>query len=118
MLITFEPTTEKVQVGLGECTPQALPAMTPSGYPYITTPSGYTPVQGTLAAGGTAAFPIMGEAVYNHIGFYDGENKTLLVTKFKMDDADAMTTGLETIATALAADTGAIVLKSDGTLGS
>lgn len=117
MLVTFEPTGENVQVGQFETTPQRLASIT-SNPIYITTPSGYTPVQGTLTAGSSAAFPILGTANNYYIGFFDGLNKTLLVTKFPMDDSDAVTTGLATIAAALVADTAAITLKSDGTLGS
>ena len=117
MLVTYDPTGENVQVGLGETTPQRLGSFA-SNPIYIDTPAGYTPIQGTLAAGSSAAFPILGTANGHYIGFFDGENKTLLVTKFEMDDAAAVTTGLATISAALVADTAAITLNSDGTLGS
>lgn len=117
MLVTYAPTGENVQVGPFETTPQALAAIT-SNPIYITTPSGYTPVQGTLTAGSSADFPILGAANGNYIGFYDGMNKTLLVTKFLMDDATAVTDGLAALAGALVAGAGAVTLNSDGTLGS
>ena len=120
MLISFTHSngvTENVQVGLGECTPQSLAAIT-SNPIYLDTPAGYTPIQGTMASGSSALFPILGSANGYYIGFYGGENKTLLVTKFEMDDATAVATGLATISAALVADTAAITLRSDGTLGS
>lgn len=117
MLVTFDPTGENVQVGPFETTPQRLSSIT-SNPIYLDTPSGYTPVQGTMASGSSANFPILGTANRHYIAFYDGLNKTLQVCKFAMDDAAAVTTGLATIATALNAATEAITLKSDGTLGS
>ena len=117
MLVSFthdNGTIENVQVGLGECTPQSLAAIT-SNPIYLDTPAGYTPIQGTMATGSSALFPILGSANGNYIGFYDGENKTLLVTKFEMDDADAVTTGLTSLAVALASDETAIVLEKNGT---
>jgi hypothetical protein len=115
MQVTFAPTGENVFVGQNATTPQALSAIT-SNPIYLDTPAGYTPVQGTMAAGSSAFYPILGTANGHYIGFYAGENKTLLVTKFRMDDATAVTTGLATIAAQLAADEGAIVLDSDGTI--
>jgi len=117
MLITFEPTGENVEVGPLATTPQRLSAIT-SNPIYLDTPSGYTPVQGTLTAGSSAFYPMLGAANGNYIGFFAGDNKTLLVTKFLMDDATAVTTGLATIATALGAGDGALILKRDGTAGS
>lgn len=117
MLVTFQPTGENVQVGQFETTPQRLATIT-SNPIYLDTPSGYTPVQGTMASGSSADFPILGTANNYYIGFFDGMNKTLLVAKFPMDDAAAVTTGLATIVAALNASTEAITLKSDGTLGS
>jgi hypothetical protein len=120
MLLIFthaDGTTENVQVGQGETTPQRLGSFA-SNPIYITTPAGYTPVQGTLTAGSSAAFPILGTANGNYIGFYDGENKTLLVTKLLMDDSTAVTTGLATIAGALEAGDATLYMLSDGTAGS
>ena len=117
MLVTFQPTGENVQVGLGETTPQALSAIT-SNPIYLDTPSDYAPVQGTMASGSSAAYPILGAANGHFIGFYAGMNKTLLVTKFKMDDASAVTTGLATIAGALGDGDDVLILKSDGSAGS
>lgn len=115
MLVTFAPTGENVQVGPFETTPQALASIS-SNPIYITTPSGYTPVQGTLTAGSSADFPILGAANGHYIGFFDGENKTLLVTKFLMDDAAAVTAGLTTISDALINGDAYIGLNSDGSL--
>ena len=116
MLVTFEPTGENVQVGLGEATPQKLSGIS-SNPIYITVPSGYV-MQGSLTTGSSAAYPLLGQGAGFYIGFYAGDNKTLLVTKFKMDDETAATTGLATLAAALAAGTDAITLKSNGDLGS
>ena len=120
MLLVFthaDGTTENVQVGPGETTPQRLAPIT-SNPIYIDTPSGYTPVQGTMASGSSAFFPILGSANGNYIGFYDGENKTLLVTKLLMDDANAVTAGLALIATALTDADPVLYMLSDGTAGS
>ena len=114
MLITFSPTGENVEVGEFAAVPQRLAAIT-SNPIYITGPSGTTPIQGTLTAGSSPFYPILGTANENYIGFFAGQNKTLLVTKFAMNDATAVTTGLATIATALAAGDGALGLESDGT---
>lgn len=113
MLVTFVPTGENVEVGPGAATPQKLAAMT-SNPIYIDTPSGYTPVQGEMADGSKANFPILGAANGAYIAFYAGENKTLLVTKFKMDDAAAVTAGLAAIAAALTAGNAVLQLDSDG----
>lgn len=113
MLVTFVPTGENVEVGLGGTTPQKLAAIT-SNPIYITTPSGTTPVQGNMASGSRASYPILGSANGNYIGFYAGENKTLLVTKFKMDNAAAVTAGLAAIAAALTAGNAVLDLDSDG----
>jgi hypothetical protein len=117
MLITFVPTGETVQVGLGACTPQALAGYT-SNPIYLTTPSGYTPVQGTMAAGSSANFPMIGQYNQPAIGFYSANVHAYLVTKFTMDDAAAVTTGMATISTALDADDATLLINSDGTAGS
>ena len=107
------PAGETVQVGLAGLTPQKLNGIT-SNPIYITTPSGYTPIQGELTAGSSAAFPILGEARYFRIGFYNPGNANA-VTTFRMDDSDAADDAMDSIATALAGDETAIVLLSDGT---
>lgn len=117
MLITFAPTGENVEVGPLAATAQKLSAIT-SNPIYLDTPGGYTPVQGTMAAGSSAFYPILGSANGNYIGFFAGDNRTLLVTKFLMDDATAVTDGLAAIAAALAAGDGALELNSDGSAGS
>lgn len=117
MLITHEPSGETVQVGLGACTPQALAGYS-SNPIYLDTPAGYTPVQGTMAAGSSANFPIIGQYNKPSIGFYSGNVHAYLVTKFEMDDAAAVTTGMATISTALDASAETLILKSDGTAGS
>jgi len=116
MLITFTAgnTTENVEVGEFAAVPQRLAAIT-SNPIYITVPSGTTPIQGGLTAGSSPFYPILGTANGNYIGFFAGQNKTLLVTKCLMDDATAVTDGLTNIAVALAAGDGAIILNSDGT---
>ena len=117
MEVTFEPTGEKVQVGLGGAVAQRMATIT-SNPIYIETPSGTTPVEGTLVAGSSAAYPIIGAANGHFIGFYGGAGQTIFITKFGMDDADAVTAGLNAISAALVAETAAITLKADGTLGS
>lgn len=114
MLITFVPTGETVQVGLGAATPQALAGYT-SNPIYLTTPSGYTPVQGTMTAGSSANFPIIGQYNKPSIGFYSGNVNAYLVTKFEMDDATAVTTGMATISTALGVPQETLFLLADGT---
>lgn len=116
MLITFAPTGENVEVGQSAATPQALGTIA-SNPIYIDVPAGYTPIQGSLEAGSSSAWPILGSAKNHYIGFFAGQSKTLMVTKFKMDDAAAVTTGLASIATALAAGDLAVTLNSDGTTG-
>lgn len=113
MEVTFAPSGERVFVGDNATTPQRLAAIT-SNPIYLTTPAGYAPVQGTMTAGSSAFYPILGSANGHFIGFYAGENKTLLVTKFQMDDAAAVTAGLASISEQLAADEAAIILASDG----
>lgn len=116
MLVTFGPTGENVEVGPNGTTPQKLSAIT-SNPIYLTTPAGYEPVQGTMTAGSSAFYPILGDANGHYIGFYAGDNKTLLVTKFKMDDATAVTDGLTALAVALSDDpVVSVTLASDGTV--
>ena len=115
MLITFVPTGETVQVGLGACTPQALAGYT-SNPIYLTTTAGYTPVQGTMTAGSSANFPMIGQYNKPSIGFYSGNVHAYLVTKFEMDDAAAVTTGMATISAELNDSSEAITIGSDGEL--
>lgn len=107
------PAGETVQVGLAGLTPQKLNGITSSPIT-IDTPSGYTPIQGTLATGSSAAYPLLGQAAYFSIGFYQAGNANAITT-FRMDDTDAADDAMDSIATALAADETSIVLLSDGT---
>jgi hypothetical protein len=115
MLVTYTPTGENVEVGPGAAVAQALSGIT-SNPIVITTLPGYTPVEGTMAAGSTAAYPILGRSAGPSVGFYDGLNKTLLVARFYLEDATAVTTALAGIATELQAGTGAVTLDADGTV--
>lgn len=99
MQITFTPSGETVEVGLGANSAQKGPIAGPYSGPYITTPSGYVPVQGTLTANTSYLAAIGPGGAY--ISFYNQLGN--LVTKFKMNDAAAATTGMATIATALGA---------------
>lgn len=118
MQITFEPTGEVV-TGVGvTVTPQFTNGIGTLVLPTYTVPSGYTPVQTTLTAGSPAAILAGSYSTGYYVRFFAGDAKTLLVTKFKMDDADALVAAAATIESALNAATEAIVLKSNGSLGS
>lgn len=84
--------------------------------PVYSVPNGYTPVQSTLTSG-SPAYVISGDAGY-YIRFFSGDMKSLLPTKLRMDDADALEAARITIDTALAADAGVLNLLSDGSAGS
>lgn len=84
--------------------------------PVYAVPSGYTPVQSTLSSG-SPAYVISGDAGY-YIRFFSGDIKSLLPTKLRMDDANALEAARITIDTALAADAGVLNLLSDGSAGS
>lgn len=124
MLITFAPTG--VTVDTTVATPQAGPITGPytpetTTYNYgssfvspTTGEGGSTPVEGSHL-GGSRLFPVSGGGGA-YITFYGGEGRTLVVERFKMDDATAVTAGMGAIATALIAGTAAITLNSDGTV--
>lgn len=111
MLVKFEPTDFVVDTAM--LTPEpgvSYPARTdlvlstnPADIAYVG-----TRVSGSLLA-------ITGYDAGNYI-MWRSLNRT--VYWWKMDDATAVTTGIETIFTAANASTAAITLKSDGTLGS
>lgn len=115
MQVTFEPTGESVQIGQGAATPQRAGRITSEPI-YIDTPSGYMPAQGLMASGSSAAYPILGTANEFGIAFFAGENRTLLVTQFNMDSAQAVTDGLSNLAAALQNEDFAVILSSDGTV--
>lgn len=115
MQVTFDVNGENVQVGPLGTTPQKLGSIS-SNPIYLNTPSGYTPVQGTMASGSSADFPILGTANGHYIGFFQTQSPTILVTKFQMDDETAVTNGLSNLAAALQGDDLAVILSSDGSV--
>jgi len=102
MQITFY-NGEVVQVGENSNVPQSLGSFS-SNPIYIDTPSGTTPVQGTLTAGSSAAYPILGELNGFYLAFYLVAEPSIMTTKIKFAQASYVTTALAAIATALAAD--------------
>lgn len=117
MQITFAPTGEVV-TGVGvTVTPQYSVGLGELAQPVYTTPSGYTPVQTILASGSPAAI-IAGASAGYYVRFFAGENKTLMVTEFKMVDADALETARTTINAALASADAELTLNADGSAGS
>lgn len=84
--------------------------------PVYAVPAGYTPIQSTLSSG-SPAWVISGDAGY-YIRFFSGANKSLMPTKLRMDDANALEAARIAIDTALAAGDAVINLLSDGSVGS
>jgi len=118
MDIVFEPTGERVS-GVGiNVTVQTLAGLGELAAPVYTTPDGYTPVQTVLTSGSPAQILAGQYSSGFFLRFFASDNKTLLVTKFRMDDEAALALAQTTIDTALLADTEVIVLNSDGSLGS
>ena len=108
MLVVFQPTGEQVDTAF--CTPQAK-ANGPWTYPSISTPSGYTPVQGTASG----RLGVLGSGG-NYITWYHGNvmGSPSPISQWKMDDATAVTDGLAAIATALSAGDAIVTIGSDG----
>lgn len=75
-------------------------------------PAGYTPVQTTLASGSPASVLSSGTGYF--LRFFNGLNQTLLVAKFRMDDAAALNTARATILDALANGDDSITIGPDG----
>lgn len=119
MFITFTHTNgtpETVEIGDGSgIIPQYSDGMGTLSLPVYATPSGTTPVQSNYSSGSPAG--IIETGGY-YLRFFNGQSKTLLVTKFKMDDATALETARITIDTALLASTEVLNLLPDGTAGS
>lgn len=115
MTITYEPTGENV-VGVGDTVSfQTTVGLGELAQPVYSVPSGYTPVETTYSSGSPAG--VITDGGY-YVRFFAGDSKTLLVTKFPMDDETALGTAQATIEAALAAGDAALILKSDGTAGS
>jgi hypothetical protein len=108
MLIKFVPSGEIADTD--KSVPQSF-VVGPYAYPILSTPAGYTPVQGTLASGKTFA-PIGQGGTW--IIFKDVLTDRE-ITRFAMEDASAVTTGIATIATALGAGQAFLSLEFDGT---
>lgn len=118
MFITFQPTGEVIEIGDGSgIIPQFTVGLGELAAPVYSTPSGYTPVQTVLSSGSPAQI-LAGASQGYYVRFFNGQSKTLLVTKFQMDDAEALTTAQETIFGALDSDDATLILKSDGSAGS
>lgn len=125
MFITFVPTGEVADTTVA--TPQAGPIAGPYtkmittynyGSDFVSDSTGAgdsTPVEGSYSSG-SPLFPLGQGGAY--ISFYGGDSRSYPVWKFRMDDAAAVTTGMATIAAALANGDTAISLDSDGTLNS
>lgn len=107
MYVQFEPTGEICD------TNQTIPQKGPVAGPYT------IPVIGNGGFGGPLTSGNLGYQI-GGVGaaYLVWKNEEELRAQWPMDDEAAVVTGLTTIMTALAADTGSIVLKSDGTLGS
>lgn len=114
MFITFTPTNETVEVGgMTGIIPQFTVGLGELSAPVYETPSGYTPVQTVLDSGSPAQI-LAGAAQGYYVRFFNGMNKTLLVTKFQVDDSDALTNAENQILGALAGGAPAIRLAADG----
>lgn len=111
MLVTFQPTSANAETTI--LTAQKGVQIGPFTPPVIGNTPGLTGYK-TITAG-NALFPVAGEG-RNAISWQNADGFT--IQQWNMDDEAAVDTGLETIATALVAETAAITLKSDGTLGS
>ena len=109
MIVTFEPTGQSMNTDLTVFNkgPQG-----DSGEPVVIGNDGWG---GAITSGSLQAQ--VGGSNYHYISWKDhGVESTRAL--WPMDDATAVETGLTTITTALNADTAAITLKSDGSLGS
>ena len=106
---TFE-TVPGVGVTVGVQFSTGLGPITPAEYDV---PSGYTPVQTTLASGSPASVLSSGTGYF--LRFFNGLNQTLLVAKFRMDDAAALNTARTTILAALVAGNDNLTITPAGT---
>jgi hypothetical protein len=104
-------TVPGVGVTVGVQFAPGLGTIAPAGY---TVPSGYTEVQTTLTSGSPAS--VLGGTGGYYLRFYNGLTQTLILPKFKMDDAAALNTARQTIEAAFAADDAAITIDSTGAL--
>jgi len=119
MFITFthaNGTPETVEIGDGSgIIPQYSNGLGALDLPVYTVPSGTTPVQSNFTSGSPAG--VISNGGY-YLRFFNGVAKTILVTKFRMDDAAALDTARITIDTALLANTEVLNLLPDGSAGS
>lgn len=109
MLITFAPSGETFDTAFA--TPQKGLVLSPVGIPYINIASGATPIDGTIASGGSPLYPLSGGPKY-HLSFVraDGTEAGF----FNMESENAITVALANIAAQLNAESGAITLGADG----
>lgn len=120
MNIAYQSAAGEQVSGVGiTVTAQFTPGLGELAQPVYTTPSGTTPVQTDYTSGSPAQVMAGDIASGYFVRFFSGESKTLLVTKFRMDDAQALADAADTYATAFAADpNGFLILMSDGSAGS
>jgi len=101
-------TVPGVGVTVGVQFAPGLGPITPATY---TVPSGYTEVQTTLASGSPAS--VLGGGGY-YLRFFNGLNQTLLVAKFKMNDAAALNAARQAILAAITAGDDNITITPAG----
>jgi hypothetical protein len=104
-------TVPGVGVTVGVQFAPGLGTIAPASY---AVPSGYTEVQTTLTSGSPAS--VLGGTGGYYLRFYNGLTQTLILPKFKMNDAAALATARQTIDAAFAADDAAITIGPDGNL--
>lgn len=114
LLITFIGTTPNQYVDLSSAVMAIGPTTGPYSQLLLTTPSGYTPIQGTITGGTSPLFNISGVGG-PYLSFYDQASGTK-VASFLMDDATAASDGAAAIALAIANEDTSITLDSDGTV--
>jgi hypothetical protein len=107
MLVRFTPTNE--QMDTDQATAQKGAVFGPYTPLYLSTPSGYTPVQGVISSG-SPLFPIGRGGAYLY--WYNQEG--VRMARWKFNDSTASTTALAQMQAALAGGAPAITLAATG----